>query len=161
MSNREHWKYKTCWEKAPSEVTEFLRKRYFLTQITRLHDWSLLLGIWKHTHFVQQGPFFLSLFFCNFDDQLSEMFTDLLFGWICWDKQYHRCPVPLIDPNSWCGNYITCTWQMLCMRQSSPIPYGPFEADCVIIKPMLSAFNVSCKVFIASEPGVIANTQTL
>ena len=52
---------------------------------------------------MQQECFFLPLFSCNFNNQLSSKFHRLVILWICWDKpvrrtvfdNYQRCPVPL------------------------------------------------------------------
>ena len=48
--------------------------------------WSLLLCIWKYTNLYKKGTFFLSLFSCNFDDQLNfQRFVSLCII-LCCDK---------------------------------------------------------------------------
>ena len=55
----------------------------------------------KAHKFVQQGVFFLALFSCTFDDQLSLNCHRFIILCICWDTPsentglYQRCPVPL------------------------------------------------------------------
>ena len=64
---------------------EQLRKMQFLTKIIK-DFWPEAFNSYLEAHyFVQQGCFFLSLFSCNFNDQLSPNFHRLVILCICWD----------------------------------------------------------------------------
>ena len=68
-----------------------------------LKVFEYLLGIRKHTKCVQQSCFFLALFSCNFDDQLSPNFHRFLMLCILlwdvrtlvFDNNQKLCQVPL------------------------------------------------------------------
>ena len=78
------WKYSTLWEKAPSEVTLFSRKKLF----PRVWFWDLRNRFWgpeiKHLE-AHNFVFFLLKLSRNFSYQLNSNFHRFVILCICWD----------------------------------------------------------------------------
>ena len=76
---------------APSEVTQFYRKVISHSNNKIFQAWSLLLYASESTQMCATRVFFLSLFSCNFDDQLSPNLHIIIcyfmhtFGYTKWE----------------------------------------------------------------------------
>ena len=102
------WWYKTVWETAPSEWRSFRERRNFpriWIRYLRFRIWGLQIKHLKVHNLCDKGAtrffFFLSLIYCNFDDQLSSNFHRFVMLCIVEIHQVRRPIVSSVFKTFW------------------------------------------------------------